>query len=175
MIPAVHSKLRKHARIPVYAVALGVATLIVDVASGPNVQVPIAIAIPVVLSGWFGFPKTSISLAIGLPALRLAIDVTAWSDSVSVAHAALTAVTRVAVLVVLAWLSYRAGIAQQLRERVKVLEGILPICSFCKRIRDPNDEWHQMEAYISRSSEAKFSHGYCPDCALKHFGESLDD
>lgn len=49
--------------------------------------------------------------------------------------------------------------------RVKLLEGIIPICMFCKKIRDDNQNWQQLEAYISNHSEALFSHGICPHCA----------
>ncbi|MES2440799.1 MAG: hypothetical protein V4584_17165 [Verrucomicrobiota bacterium] len=52
---------------------------------------------------------------------------------------------------------------------VKTLRGILPTCSYCKNIRDKNGEWHQLEAYIQRHSEAQFSHGICEPCANKHF------
>lgn len=52
---------------------------------------------------------------------------------------------------------------QQSRE-IKVLEGLLPICMKCKKIRDDENEWTQMELYIDRHSEASFSHGLCPDC-----------
>ena len=48
--------------------------------------------------------------------------------------------------------------------KVQQLEGILPICMYCKKIRDEHDNWQQMEEYISRHSEADFSHGLCPDC-----------
>lgn len=51
--------------------------------------------------------------------------------------------------------------------RVKQLEGIIPICSYCKKIRDENDGWQQLETYITRHSEAFFSHGVCPHCAEK--------
>ena len=47
---------------------------------------------------------------------------------------------------------------------VKQLEGIIPICSWCKKIRDDKESWQQMENYISNHSEAKFSHGVCPEC-----------
>ena len=47
---------------------------------------------------------------------------------------------------------------------VKQLEGIIPICSWCKKIRDDGKSWHQLEEYISHHSEAKFSHGVCPEC-----------
>ena len=47
---------------------------------------------------------------------------------------------------------------------VKQLEGIIPMCSWCKKIRDDGKSWHQLEEYISNHSEAKFSHGVCPEC-----------
>jgi phosphoserine phosphatase RsbU/P len=49
-------------------------------------------------------------------------------------------------------------------ERVKHLEGILPTCMYCKKIRDEQNEWVGIEAYISKRSEASFSHGVCPTC-----------
>ena len=50
---------------------------------------------------------------------------------------------------------------------VKVLSGLLPICSSCKNVRDDNGYWDKIETYISRHSDADFSHGICPDCAKK--------
>ena len=49
-------------------------------------------------------------------------------------------------------------------EHVKTLKGIVPICSSCKKIRDDRGFWEQVEAYVSRHTEAQFSHGICPDC-----------
>ena len=49
--------------------------------------------------------------------------------------------------------------------QIKQLEGIIPICVYCKKIRDDQQSWHQLEAYISNHSEAVFSHGMCPPCA----------
>jgi phosphoserine phosphatase RsbU/P len=51
--------------------------------------------------------------------------------------------------------------------RVKQLEGIIPICAYCKKIRDDNNCWYQLEQYISDHSEAMFSHGICPTCAAE--------
>lgn len=52
---------------------------------------------------------------------------------------------------------------------VKQLSGMLPICSFCKNIRDDKGYWKQIESYIRDHSEAEFSHGICPDCVTKHY------
>lgn len=53
------------------------------------------------------------------------------------------------------------------KSELKVLSGLLPICSSCKRIRDEDGSWAPVEAYIDEHSEAEFSHGICPDCAQK--------
>jgi len=48
--------------------------------------------------------------------------------------------------------------------KVKQLSGLLPICSYCKKVRDDTNYWQQVEAYIGRHSEAQFSHSICPEC-----------
>ena len=52
---------------------------------------------------------------------------------------------------------------------VKALSGLLPICAGCKRIRDDGGYWNQIERYISNHSQASFSHGICPECAVKFY------
>lgn len=51
---------------------------------------------------------------------------------------------------------------------VKKLEGIIPICMYCKKIRDDRNSWNQLESYITNHSEAVFSHGICPHCYEEH-------
>jgi hypothetical protein len=51
---------------------------------------------------------------------------------------------------------------------IKTLQGILPVCSYCKNIRDDQGSWSRIEAYISKHSDAQFSHGICPDCMKDH-------
>jgi len=51
-----------------------------------------------------------------------------------------------------------------LQVQVKQLQGILPTCSVCKKIRDKNDQWVPIESYIHQRTEVDFSHSYCPDC-----------
>lgn len=58
--------------------------------------------------------------------------------------------------------------------KIKILSGIIPICSSCKKIRDDAGYWQQVEEYISRYSEAVFSHGICNDCAKKLYPEYFD-
>ena len=64
---------------------------------------------------------------------------------------------------------------EQALEEVKRLQGILPICANCKKIRDDTGYWQQIESYIRDHSEAKFSHGICPDCTKKLYPEFHDN
>ena len=56
---------------------------------------------------------------------------------------------------------------QNALKKIKTLSGIIPICASCKKIRDDNGYWNQLENYINEHSEAHFSHGICPECARK--------
>jgi len=60
---------------------------------------------------------------------------------------------------------------QEALQNVKTLHGLLPICSSCKKIRDDQGYWNELEKYVSRHSEAKFSHSMCPDCTDSYFNE----
>lgn len=59
----------------------------------------------------------------------------------------------------------------KLFRKMKYLEGILPICASCKKIRDSKGSWHQIEGYVRDRSEAEFSHGICPECTEKLYPE----
>ncbi len=57
------------------------------------------------------------------------------------------------------------------RSRIKILQGLIPICAGCKKIRDDKGFWNQLEVYIKEHSEADFTHGFCPECAKKMMDE----
>ena len=58
--------------------------------------------------------------------------------------------------------------------RVRQLQGLLPICAYCKKVRDDGNYWHQVESYISDHTDARFSHGICPEC-LAQAHEEMDE
>lgn len=62
-------------------------------------------------------------------------------------------------------------VTARLLARVSHLEGILPICSGCKKIRDEQGAWHAVEAYMGDRTAAEFSHGICPDCLRRIYPE----
>lgn len=59
-----------------------------------------------------------------------------------------------------------------LYDELNQLKGLIPICAYCKRIRQDQGFWQQMEAYVSEHSHATFSHGVCPECAARVGGEA---
>ena len=60
---------------------------------------------------------------------------------------------------------------QNALDNVKILKGMLPICANCKKIRDDDGYWKQIEIYITENSDTQFSHGICPDCVRKLYPE----
>ena len=58
---------------------------------------------------------------------------------------------------------------------IKTLRGIVPICAHCKKIRDDTGFWQQVEVYVDKHTEAKFSHGICPECVKDFFPEIYKD
>ncbi len=80
-----------------------------------------------------------------------------------------------------AWLIVRRKRAEEQREKliaqleqaladVKRLSGLVPICAGCKKIRDDQGFWQQVEAYISDRTDAEFTHGMCPECIERLYG-----
>lgn len=74
------------------------------------------------------------------------------------------------VVVVLERLRLRAESSEH---QVRQLERFLPICAHCKKIRDEQGQWHQIEQYIHEHSDTEFSHGVCPDCLREHYADFI--
>jgi len=149
---------------------LSIVILIADFMTGPFVQFPFLFILPVVFASWYNGRRWGIAYAFILPLVRLYYN-TVWSIPWTMVESVINAVIRIFILSLLAYLIDK--VAEQNAATVKevrLLEGLLPICASCKKIRDEHDEWQQLEAYITRHSEAKFTHGVCPDCAKKLYG-----
>jgi PAS domain S-box-containing protein len=73
------------------------------------------------------------------------------------------------------WRSWKIGLditeLETVREKVKILQGLLPICASCKKIRDAKGIWTPLETYIAEQSEADFTHGICPACLAMLYPE----
>jgi GAF domain-containing protein len=67
-------------------------------------------------------------------------------------------------------LLHTASLLQDALDQVKTLQGFLPICAHCKKIRDDQGYWRQIESYLKQHSELEFSHSICPECFKKNYG-----
>jgi hypothetical protein len=141
-----------------------------DIVSGPYILFPIAFVVPVGLAAWYLGSGAGIVFAVALVGCRLGISTT-LEDLIPIWAAAVNAGIRLLVLVGLALLLPAAKQKRALAKRVQLLEGILPICAFCKKIRRPDGVWEQIETYVSERSAAQFSHGFCEVCGRKHYPE----
>jgi phosphoserine phosphatase RsbU/P len=72
-------------------------------------------------------------------------------------------------------LAERVRSLEEALSNVKQLQGLLPICSYCKSIRDDQNYWRRVESYISEHSGVQFSHSFCPDCYEKYVKPQLDE
>ena len=68
-------------------------------------------------------------------------------------------------------LATRARELQEALDSIRTLRGLLPICSFCNKVRDEGGHWQRVDVYLQRNSEARLSHGLCPECAHRHYPE----
>ena len=163
-----------HSRVfPLYWSILGIVILIGDYVSGPAIQFPILYLIPVSLASWYSGWKWGLAFAVTMPLIRLYYGMF-WPVPLTPYDALINTVIRILVLGGAAFLVSRtARQTQELARRVNVLEGILPVCSFCKKIRDQQGHWHSMEQFITERSDAQFTHGFCPECGERHYGEFL--
>jgi hypothetical protein len=145
-----------------------------DFLTGPMIFFPIFFLIPLSLMAWNCGLRTAVSFGVVLCVIRFFVQ-SAWGYPGPLSIAYLNAAVRVGILLLIVYLFAKlAERTRALRERIRTLEGFLPTCSFCKDIRDECGNWHQIESYISARSEARFSHGVCPQCAAKHYGDILN-
>lgn len=114
----------------------------------------------------FPTPKTVARIDSNLPVFVLAAGILLSAMLALTAYLTQTVSTRAREAA-----SVNAELRAALAE-VKTLSGLLPICYDCKRIRDDGGYWNRLEKYISQRSDASFSHGLCPECAIKAFKEA---
>ncbi len=69
----------------------------------------------------------------------------------------------------------RVAALEEALSHVRTLSGLLPICSYCTRIREDSDYWTELETYLERVSSAEFSHGVCPACYERHMKPRLEE
>ena len=150
---------------------LAIVALAAHYVMGSSVTFPFLFVVPIMLAAWHGTGAFAVALAVVMSLVRF-VFFFFWPSPWTLREAVINAVIKGLVLVVIALLTAR--VAQQQRallRRVKSLEGLLPICSFCKRIRDEHEEWKKLEVYIGAHTGAEFTHAICPECMKQHYGD----
>jgi len=159
----------QHPRVmPFYWVALSLLIIAADHLTDPYIQFPILFLVPITLASVYNGRWWGVGLAVVMPVIRCFFEVSVVPSALP--QEVINTGIRLIVLVGFAILADRT--AQQtraLQREVALLRGILPICSFCKKIRKEDNTWEHMEIYITQRSEAQFSHSVCPDCLKVHY------
>lgn len=147
---------------PAYSLLIAVFVVGIDYAVGPHVEFPGLFIVPIVYGAWYGGLRWGLPLSL-LPIAHVATI--AWGLPSATFEASISAVVRVLVLAAVAW--WIASVAESQRaltREVELLEGLLPICSYCKKIRDDAGDWQVLEKYIQDRTAARFTHGICERC-----------
>jgi hypothetical protein len=168
----------------VLAVIAGVVILGgVDLVTGYELNFFVFYFLPVSVTAWrLGFPA-----AVGVAVLSAVVwsgaDLFSGHAYSSHAYAVWNTMIRLLAFLVIGWSVARVkqGVVREretteaLRKaisEVKVLETFLPICAQCKKIRNKEGVWQNLEVYIGQHSNTQFSHGYCPECARRALEEA---
>lgn len=151
------------------------ALAVADFVGGPSASTHALYAVPVTLAAWYSGQVASLWLALGLPAARLTLELYVWKLATSATQdLLLSAMIRISTLTLLTLLTFRLSEHERaLRRDLTTLQGLLPLCSFCKSIRNERNEWEPLEPYLEARSGADFSHGVCPACAQQHYSDFL--
>jgi len=160
--------------LPLYWLIIAFLVLRADYITGPLIQFPILYLIPIGLASWYNGRVWGLIFAFGMPLIRLYF-LNLWEAPWTIFEATINASIRIFVFTIFAYLVDRIVTQKrELEKEVHILKGILPICNFCKKIRDKNENWVALEDYITVHSEAEFSHGMCPECAKKHYPDYFE-
>jgi len=161
-------------RIIVLCLILSIAIFIIDTLIPLGVAGGVPYILVVLISLWSSRTYLPIYMAIGGSALTLIGFYSSpsggelWQVLFNRALA-LFAIWTTAILSVL-WKEIQEEKEKALLD-LKILSGLIPICASCKKIRDDEGYWEQIETYIRDHSEADFSHGICPECAKELYGD----
>ena len=155
---------------------------IIDYLTGIEIGFFVFYFIPVLLGTMGGGRRIGLALALVCAVVWLVVDFATGHPYPSAWYAYWNALIRYTAFVLVAILTARAkGLLEQEREltarlthalaEVKELQGLLPICAACKKIRDDQGYWEQIEIYIATHSKAEFTHSLCPECTHRLYPE----
>jgi K+-sensing histidine kinase KdpD len=165
----------------ILALTLGIGY--VDLITGYELNFFVFYFIPVGVTAWFLGLVPSVVMTVLCATIWFIADYYTGHEYSLYIYAIWNTVIRMVSFLVVGWtlarlreiLDKEQKTSQELRKvisEVKVLEGMLPICASCKKIRNDKGEWQQMEEYIGQKTNAEFTHGLCPQCGKKLMQEA---
>ena len=157
---------------PVYWIALSLLIIAVDHLTDPYIRFPILFLLPVTLASVYNGRWWGVGLAVSMPVIRcyFEIMIVPWAVTQEMINTGIDLIVLVGFAVLI---DRTAQQTRTLLREVTLLRGILPICSFCKKIRKEDNIWEHLEIYITKRSEAQFSHSVCPDCLQVYYADFI--
>ena len=143
--------------------------LSLDYFTGERIQFPIFYALPVGMLAWKNYKITSYTTAILMASTRVFFHIL-WEDEIFIFNIISNAfITSFALSLYAFFLNKISEQNEYLKKSVYMLEGILPMCSVCKKIRDEDGSYQKVDEFISNHSQAQFSNSLCPECAKEFY------
>lgn len=152
-----------------------------DWATGERYELFVFYLLPIAVATWCGGRAAGITLAIFSAAAWFQSDFMSqhnFSLPISSWDTVMRLVSFLTVAMTLSWIRADLLQLQAMNEKItkamaeiRYLEGILPMCTFCRKIRNDENHWVSLESYIAKHSNAQISHGMCPSCYRKHYGD----
>ena len=162
----------------IIALLLNLIIGVIDYVTGYEIGVEVFYLIPIGLLSWFINRKAGIIMSVIGTVTITSADIIAGKAIQNYYMNSWNLFVHFSFFTIVVYLIYAEKISsdenkklvlelQKALDEIKTLSGLLPICSSCKKIRDNNGYWKQIEIYISDRTEAKFSHSICPECKDK--------
>lgn len=151
-------------------ILLSINVFLLDLALPLGIAVGSLYTVPVILSLWVPGRRVTIATAAGCAALTL-VEMLFSSPGVLWIGLINRGITLflIGAAMVLVLLRKRAD------EQIRTLQGLIPICASCKKIRNDLGYWDVLEMYLQEHSEAQFTHGICPECAQRFYDGTMTE
>ena len=147
-----------------------------DYATGPEISFGIFYFLPIWLMTWHFSRRVAVLFSFLCAMVWFAVDDASGVQYSTAIIPFWNAAARLVYFMSFTFLlAYSQEQLRQSKEEVKRLSGLLPICASCKKIRNDEGYWQEIESYLHSHSDTRFSHGICPDCAKKLYPEFADD
>ena len=152
---------------PAYSIVLAAVIALLDYLVAPSVEFPGLFLMPVLFAAWYGGLAWAIPFAL-YPFVHVVNLSLRGTGPDEIYAAMITAAVRAVLLLPISyWIASVASSERALKQENALLRGLLPICSYCKKIRDGEGDWQALEKYIEERSDATFTHGICETCAAR--------